>query len=426
MLSEDGSERVAETGRFAVGDLEAPADAGAGDARPRAAVDPPPVRGRMRKLLLLRPEPGLSASAERARALGLEVIACPLFAIEPVEWEAPDPADYDALLLTSANAVRHGGHGLDGADKPCRSMRSARRPRPPRATPGFSVAKIGRRRCRPICSPACRARCGCCTWRARIIARSADSAADRPRDRLSLAPRSTIPACHRSRTGRRGPQPACRSAAGRTGRPTRIDTAIAAISEPPPQACGSGWERIESRRASPTIRACWPSPRGCVTHRRPDDRDPSRQGLSWTARLAWALLLLVAGAALATWGLSRWEAGARFLGIAPRQPLQVVAPGRQRPSRPSASRSAGRCRRAAHRGARSAAGRNRKPGPGRGRLGRARRRHAGRLRRAPRDRSRRRARLSRALAGPALRRSSTRRRWRPSSPRRAIRFGSTA
>jgi len=39
--------------------------------------------------------------------------------------------------------------------------------------------------------------------------------------------------------------------------------------------------------------------------------------ITWTARIAWALLLLLAGAALATWGLSRWDAGARFLGIAP-------------------------------------------------------------------------------------------------------------
>ena len=49
-----------------------------------------------------------------------------------------------------------------------------------------------------------------------------------------------------------------------------------------------------------------------------------RQGMTWTARFAWGLLLLVAGAALATWGLSRWEAGARFLGVAPRQPVQIV------------------------------------------------------------------------------------------------------
>ncbi len=45
---------------------------------------------------------------------------------------------------------------------------------------------------------------------------------------------------------------------------------------------------------------------------------------TWTARLAWGLLLLIAGAALATWGLSRWEGGARFFGVAPRQPLQIV------------------------------------------------------------------------------------------------------
>ena len=51
--------------------------------------------------------------------------------------------------------------------------------------------------------------------------------------------------------------------------------------------------------------------------------DP-RPGMTWTARLAWTLLLLVAGAALATWGLARWESGARFLGVAPRAPLQIV------------------------------------------------------------------------------------------------------
>ena len=50
----------------------------------------------------------------------------------------------------------------------------------------------------------------------------------------------------------------------------------------------------------------------------------ARQGMTWTARFAWALLLLAAGAALATWGLSRWETGARFFGVAPKQPLQIV------------------------------------------------------------------------------------------------------
>jgi hypothetical protein len=60
---------------------------------------------------------------------------------------------------------------------------------------------------------------------------------------------------------------------------------------------------------------------------------------NWTARLAWGLLLLVAGAALATWGLSRWDGGARFFGVAPRPPLQVVTPPAVPLSKPQPSPS---------------------------------------------------------------------------------------
>ena len=65
----------------------------------------------------------------------------------------------------------------------------------------------------------------------------------------------------------------------------------------------------------------------------------TRSARGWTASLAWVLLLVLAGAALATWGLTRWDSAARFLGVAPRtaspvatravpQPLasQVAAP----------------------------------------------------------------------------------------------------
>jgi uroporphyrinogen-III synthase len=68
----------------------------------------------MRQLLVLRPEPGASATVERARALGLDAVAAPLFELEPVAWSAPDPADFDGLLLTSANAIRLAGPALDG------------------------------------------------------------------------------------------------------------------------------------------------------------------------------------------------------------------------------------------------------------------------------------------------------------------------
>lgn len=66
----------------------------------------------MRRLIILRPEPGAAASLERARALGLDAASVPLFRVEPVAWDAPDPSNFDALLLTSANAVRCGGEGL--------------------------------------------------------------------------------------------------------------------------------------------------------------------------------------------------------------------------------------------------------------------------------------------------------------------------
>ncbi len=65
-----------------------------------------------RALAVLRPEPGNAATAARIAALGLVAIRLPLFAVRALDWKAPDPAAYDALLLTSANAVRHGGDAL--------------------------------------------------------------------------------------------------------------------------------------------------------------------------------------------------------------------------------------------------------------------------------------------------------------------------
>jgi uroporphyrinogen-III synthase len=66
----------------------------------------------MRGAIVLRPEPGATATLEQARALGLDAIAVPLFEIEPIEWTAPQPGDFDGLLLTSANVLRHGGTQL--------------------------------------------------------------------------------------------------------------------------------------------------------------------------------------------------------------------------------------------------------------------------------------------------------------------------
>jgi hypothetical protein len=53
---------------------------------------------------------------------------------------------------------------------------------------------------------------------------------------------------------------------------------------------------------------------------------------SWIARIAWALLLLMVGAAVAVWGLSRWEGGAEFFGVAPRPVATGSAPVRLVPT----------------------------------------------------------------------------------------------
>ena len=66
----------------------------------------------MTKVIVLRPEPGASETVNRAKARGLNAFALPLFAIEPINWSAPEPGGFDALLLTSANAVRFGGEQL--------------------------------------------------------------------------------------------------------------------------------------------------------------------------------------------------------------------------------------------------------------------------------------------------------------------------
>jgi uroporphyrinogen-III synthase len=64
-----------------------------------------------RPLLVLRPEPGASATVTAAHAMGLEAIPAPLFTVRPVDWSLPEMLP-EAVLLTSANALRHGGTKL--------------------------------------------------------------------------------------------------------------------------------------------------------------------------------------------------------------------------------------------------------------------------------------------------------------------------
>lgn len=63
-------------------------------------------------LIVTRPEPGNAATVERAKVLGLDARAIPLFAAQSLEWVLPDAENFDALLLTSALAPTLAGPKL--------------------------------------------------------------------------------------------------------------------------------------------------------------------------------------------------------------------------------------------------------------------------------------------------------------------------
>ena len=63
-------------------------------------------------IIAIRPEPGCAATIAAGREAGLAIESWPLFEVRPVAWDAPLPDAFDALLLGSANALRHGGAAL--------------------------------------------------------------------------------------------------------------------------------------------------------------------------------------------------------------------------------------------------------------------------------------------------------------------------
>lgn len=196
----------------------------------------------MRKLLLLRPEPGLSASADRARSMGLEVLPCPLFCVEPVEWAVPDPADYDALLLTSANAVRHGGPGLIALTAlPVHAVGRAAATAAKKL--GFKIESVGQSGVAELLAALPNS-----LTLLHLAGENRHSVPSRhhveahtvyrsaPIDNPCLPPiEGLIAAVHSPRAGARLAKHA----------EVRRRTAIAAISAAAAEACGDGWERVE-------------------------------------------------------------------------------------------------------------------------------------------------------------------------------------
>lgn len=201
----------------------------------------------MRRLLLLRPEPGLSESVERARALGIEALSCPLFQVEPVEWAAPDPELYDGLLLTSPNAARHAGVELRRISKLPVYAVGAKTAATARDA-GLEVAATGSAGVAALLESVPeslnllhlagadrRERAGRHRIDRLTVYRSAPIADPGLPELAGL-----VVAVHSPRAGAR----LADLAAGRS------TTAIAAISTAAAEACGAGWERVESA-ASP-------------------------------------------------------------------------------------------------------------------------------------------------------------------------------
>ncbi|GAB5487021.1 MAG: hypothetical protein Pars2KO_05910 [Parasphingorhabdus sp.] len=63
-------------------------------------------------VLILRPIKGAQSTAAKVQALGLNPLVDPLFEIKPLPWSAPPADQYDAIMFSSANAVKMAGSEL--------------------------------------------------------------------------------------------------------------------------------------------------------------------------------------------------------------------------------------------------------------------------------------------------------------------------
>ncbi|MGQ0660061.1 uroporphyrinogen-III synthase [Sphingosinicella sp.] len=93
-------------------------------------------------LLILRPQPGANETAARAQTLGLYPIVAPLFTVHALAWEPPAAGEFDAIMLTSANAARRAGAGLSAfLGLPCYAVGEATAAAASDA--GFTDVRIG-------------------------------------------------------------------------------------------------------------------------------------------------------------------------------------------------------------------------------------------------------------------------------------------
>ena len=103
----------------------------------------------IRPLVIIRPEPGLSATLAAAEKLAVPIVSAPLFAIEPRAWVSPPADEIDALLIGSRNAIRQGGPALDAfRGKPVYAVGESTARAGEDA--GFQIAGTGKGRLQPV------------------------------------------------------------------------------------------------------------------------------------------------------------------------------------------------------------------------------------------------------------------------------------
>lgn len=193
----------------------------------------------MKALIIVRPEPGASATAAQARAMGLKARLMPLFEIVPLQWTAPDPDRFDAILMTSANAVRHGGAELAKLKHLPVLAVGAATGGAARAA-GFTVAAIGEGGSSQMDLPAGQRLLHLAgsdhvpTGAALTISVYVARAIPKPAGLGGLE--DSVVAVHSPRAGRRLGELVT----------SRSRVAIAAISPAAAEACGAGWERVQA------------------------------------------------------------------------------------------------------------------------------------------------------------------------------------
>jgi uroporphyrinogen-III synthase len=193
----------------------------------------------MRPLIVLRPEPGASRTAAQAAEMGLDARLVPLFFIVPIPWSAPDPAGLDGLVLTSANAIRHGGEELGKLQHlPVYAVGQATASLARAA--GFDVASVGEGGGRDMTLPAGKKLLHLAgadhgqIAAAQTIAVYEARPIDEPARLAEI--KDCVAAVHSSRAGARLAELV----------DDRSTVRIAAISAAAAKACGGGWRQVEA------------------------------------------------------------------------------------------------------------------------------------------------------------------------------------